>query len=108
MNSPSLAIGVQREIALPGQARRILHNTGLLPTRHRIALTGLLLTASGRWVTAEILYDEARRMRYSVSRATVCNTLRQFERAGLLRRIPVRKSRKVWFAVHPRAIGKTS
>jgi Fur family iron response transcriptional regulator len=104
MNGPSVAIGAPQEIALAGHARRILRAAGLLPTRHRIARTGLLLTARGRSVTADILHDEARRTRWSVSRATLCNTLRQFERTGLLRRIPDRGSRKSWFAVDPHAI----
>jgi Fur family transcriptional regulator, iron response regulator len=80
----------------------MLHNGGLRATRHRIALTSLLLRIENRQMTAEIIYQRALEARCPVSRATVTNALRQFERAGFLRRIPVRGSKKVWFSVDQR------
>jgi Fur family iron response transcriptional regulator len=77
----------------------MLHNVGLRPTRQRIALTSMLLRIEDRHVTAQIIYARALKARCPVSRATVTNALRQFERAGLLRRIPVRGSNKAWFRV---------
>ena len=87
----------RRDASLPGGVQILLHNAGLRSTRQRIALASLLLRTVNRRVTAEILYDEAHEARCSVSRATACNTLRQFEQAGLLRRITVHRSKKAWF-----------
>ena len=74
-----------------------LGKMGVRPTRQRLALASLLLVGGHERVTAEMLYKEARAAGYSVSRATVCLALRQFEQAGLLRRFTVRGSRKAWF-----------
>ena len=91
--------GPRQDAPLPGDVQRLLHNVGLISTRQRIALAGLLLKTTNRRVTAETLYEEAHESRCSVSRATVCNTLRHFERAGLLRRITVHRSKKAWFVI---------
>ena len=84
---------------LPGDIRILLNSIGLRSTPRRIALASLLLKATRRRVTAEILYKEACDARCSVSRATVGNALRQFERARLLRRITIRRSKKAWFVI---------
>jgi Fur family transcriptional regulator, iron response regulator len=86
----------------------MLHNVGLRPTRQRIALTTLLLRIKNRRVTAEIIYQRAREARCPVSRATVTNALRDFERAGFLTRIPARESKKAWFGVDQRIISSSS
>ena len=77
--------------------RKTLTKIGMRPTRQRVALASLLLAGEHGPVTAEILYQEARAAGCSVSRATVCLALRQFEQAGLLRRFTVPGSRKAWF-----------
>jgi Fur family iron response transcriptional regulator len=79
--------------------QEMLHSVGMRATGQRIALARLLLRSKNRRVTTEILYDEALEVRCPVSRAAVCNALRQFERAGLLRRITVQGSKKAWFGV---------
>jgi Fur family iron response transcriptional regulator len=79
--------------------QEMLRNVGLRATRQRIALASLLNKSEKSYVTAKILYDKALEARSSVSRATVCSALRQFERAGLLRRITVHGSKMVWFSV---------
>lgn len=79
--------------------RQMLHSVGMRATGQRIALARLLFRSKDRRVTAEILYDEALGARCPISRAAVCNALRQFERAGLLRRITVHGSKKAWFGV---------
>jgi Fe2+ or Zn2+ uptake regulation protein len=79
--------------------QQMLHNVGMRATHQRIALARLLLRSKNRQVTGEILYDEALEARCPVSRAAVCSTLSQFERAGLLRRIAVHGSKKAWFGV---------
>ncbi len=67
-----------------------LRGVGLRPTRQRIALANLLYeNGSDRHVTAEALYEEARRAGARVSLATVYNTLHQFTSSGLLREIVV-------------------
>jgi Fur family transcriptional regulator, iron response regulator len=77
--------------------QEMLRNVGMRPTRQRIALASLLDKNENPYVTAKIVYDKALDARCHVSRATVCNALRQFERAGLLRRITVHGSNKAWF-----------
>jgi Fe2+ or Zn2+ uptake regulation protein len=84
---------------LPGDIRILLNSIGLRSTSRRIALASLLLKATRRRVTAEIIYKGACDARCLVSRATVCNALRQFERARLLRRITIRRSKKAWFVI---------
>jgi Fur family transcriptional regulator, iron response regulator len=79
--------------------QEMLHSVGMRATVQRIALARLLLRSKNRRVTAEILYNEALEARCPVSRGAVYNTLRQFERAGLLRRITVHGSKKAWFGV---------
>jgi Fur family iron response transcriptional regulator len=66
-----------------------LRNSGLRPTRQRIALAKLLFDCPDRHVTAEGLHAEALDNSIRVSLATVYNTLHQFTGAGLLREIVV-------------------
>lgn len=84
---------------MPGDVRSLLHSVGLSSTRQRITLVSLLLGNPKRQVTADILYDDIRQARSFVSRPTVYNALRQLERAGLLRRTAVRRSKKAWFVI---------
>jgi len=77
-----------------------LRRVGLRPTRQRVSLGWLLFAKGDRHVTAEVLYDEARRARVPVSLATVYNTLHQFTEAGLLRQLAVDGS-KSYFDTNP-------
>jgi Fur family iron response transcriptional regulator len=81
---------VERSKSVPDSTSR-LRVAGLRPTRQRLALAGLLFPNPGhkRHVTAEVLHDEARKARVTVSLATVYNTLHQFTQAGLLREVNV-------------------
>jgi len=88
-----------RSTTLLGDVQTLLHSIGLRSTPRRIALASLLLKATKRRVTAEILYKETRDARCSVSRAAVCNALRPFERADLLRRTMIPRSKKAWFVI---------
>ena len=72
-----------------GRLKAKLFAAGLLPTKPRIALCGLLFTKKDRHVTAEMLFEEAKQARIAVSLATVYNTLRQFIQAGLLRPLAI-------------------
>jgi Fur family transcriptional regulator, iron response regulator len=72
-----------------GRLKAKLFAAGLLPTKPRLALCGLLFTKRDRHVTAEMLFEEAKQARIAVSLATVYNTLRQFIRAGLLRPLAI-------------------
>jgi Fur family transcriptional regulator, iron response regulator len=83
------------------EARTMIATAGLRPTRQRIAVASLLIASEHGRVTAEIVYHEARDLGFGVSRATVCNTLRAFAGAGLLRRVPGGRSRKAWFCRRP-------
>ncbi|HAU29257.1 MAG TPA: transcriptional repressor [Rhodospirillaceae bacterium] len=74
----------------------ILKNSGLRPTRQRLALYKLLFENGPRHVCAEQLYDEASRNRIRVSLATIYNTLHQFQNAGLLGQVSLGDGR-AWF-----------
>jgi len=70
-------------------ARKMLCEAGLRPTRQRVSLADLLFARGDRHVTAEQLHEEALRCNVPVSLATVYNTLHQFTQAGLLREVAV-------------------
>ncbi|WP_082143629.1 iron response transcriptional regulator IrrA [Nitratireductor soli] len=76
----------------PGLEDR-LRTAGLRPTRQRIALADLLFAAGDRHVSAEALHEEAQAAGFSVSLATVYNTLHQFTEAGMLRIVQVEGAR---------------
>lgn len=67
----------------------MLRQSGLRTTRQRLALGRILFGKSERHVTAEMLYNDARRSNVDVSLATIYNTLHQFAKAGLLQVITV-------------------
>lgn len=70
-----------------------LRQSGLRPTRQRIALAKLLFEGGDRHVTAEMLHAEVQGAKMRVSLATVYNTLHQFTEANLLREIVVDSQR---------------
>ena len=70
-----------------------LKDSGLRPTRQRIALAKLLLESDNRHVTADELHEEAKSAGVSVSLATVYNALHQFTDAGLMREVVVESGR---------------
>jgi len=72
---------------------KILREAGLRPTRQRMALAELMFGKGDRHISAEVLYGEAKHAGYSLSLATVYNTLQQFSRAGLLKAISIDSSR---------------
>jgi Fur family iron response transcriptional regulator len=94
-----------QDASLPGNLQDSLRKAGLCSTRQRVAVARLLLRDANRRVNAEILYDEARQARCLVSRSAVCNALRQFEQAGLLRRIVIDRSKQSWFVIANAAVG---
>ena len=67
----------------------MLRDSGLRPTRQRVALADLLFSQGNRHLSAESLHEEAMRRQVPVSLATVYNTLHQFTEAGLLREVAV-------------------
>jgi Fur family iron response transcriptional regulator len=104
MNKRFTASRFRRDASLPGDLQGFLRKAGLCSTRQRVAVARLLLRDANRRVNAEILYDEAREARCPVSSA-VCNALRQFEQAGLLRRIEIDRSKQSWFVIANAAVG---
>ena len=84
----------------PHQAVRKLKESGLRPTRQRVALARLLLHGGPRHVTAEELFQEARSAGIPVSLATVYNTLHQFTAAGLMTEV-VAGSGQSYFDTNP-------
>ncbi|WP_299676716.1 Fur family transcriptional regulator Irr [uncultured Roseobacter sp.] len=67
-----------------------LAKAGLRPTRQRVALATLLIgDGKHRHVTAESLFDAAKKQGEAVSLATVYNTLRAFCDVGLMQEVTV-------------------
>lgn len=73
----------------PPEIRLLLRQSGLRPTRQRMALAELLFRNGNRHISAEGLHEEATMARVPVSLATIYNTLHQFTEAGLLREVAV-------------------
>jgi Fur family iron response transcriptional regulator len=71
------------------EVRTMLRQSGLRPTRQRMALAEILFAHGNRHISAESLHDEAVTRRVPVSLATIYNTLHQFTEAGLLREVAV-------------------
>ena len=67
----------------------MLRQSGLRPTRQRMALAEILFAHGNRHISAESLHDEATIQRVPVSLATIYNTLHQFTEVGLLREVAV-------------------
>ena len=67
----------------------LVRQAGLRPTRQRLSLARQLFMNGDRHVTAERLHSESLDQGFSVSLATVYNTLHQFTNAGLLRELVV-------------------
>ena len=67
----------------------LVRKAGLRPTRQRLSLARQLFSNGDRHVTAEQLHSESLDRGFSVSLATVYNTLHQFTSAGLLRELVV-------------------
>lgn len=88
--------GLRPSLCVARDVGGLLRDSGLRPTRQRIALGRLLYAKGDRHVTAEILHEEAMRARVPVSLATVYNTLHQFTEVGLLRELAIDGS-KTWF-----------
>lgn len=76
---------VNRQDQLTDAVEKRLRAAGLRPTRQRMALAELLFARGDRHLSAEELHEEALAAGYSLSLATVYNTLHQFTRAGMLR-----------------------
>jgi len=74
-------------------ARDRIRQSGLRPTRQRLALAKLLFENGHRHVTAESLHAESKSAGDRLSLATVYNTLHQFTAAGLLRQVTVEAGR---------------
>lgn len=70
-------------------ARKVLGDAGLRPTRQRLAICSLLFSGDPRHVAVDDLHREAEAHGIAMSLATVYNTMRQFDEAGLVRRIAV-------------------
>ena len=74
------------------------------PTRQRVLLAQLLFAKGDRHVTAEMLFNEAIEANIELSIATIYNTLNQFTKAGLLRRVMPNRSRLFFdtdTSIHP-------
>ena len=91
--------GRQKQTSYRAHIERALRAAGLRISRQRVALAQLLDQSGRRRVTAEALYSDALEARCGVSRATVSHTLRQLERAGMLKRVAVPRSKKAWFVI---------
>lgn len=77
-------------------AKTRLRSAGLRPTSQRCAIANLLFCGNARHVDANTLYSELRETGENVSLATVYNTLKDFEKVGMIRRIAA-PGDKAWF-----------
>jgi Fur family iron response transcriptional regulator len=66
-----------------------LIQAGIVPTKQRLALAGLILRGTDWHFTTDALMAEARRLELDVSQATVYNTLKTFCDSGLIREVIV-------------------
>jgi Fur family iron response transcriptional regulator len=71
----------------------LVRMAGLRLTRQRITLGRLLFEGGGSHKTAEQLHTEVKKLGERISLATVYNTLHDFTRAGLLRKLAIDGSR---------------
>jgi len=78
------------------ELRGELREHGLRPTKQRLDLAELIFAKGHRHIAAEELHKEAADAGYSLSLATVYNTLQHFQQAGLLR-IIIGEGTKRWF-----------
>jgi Fur family transcriptional regulator, iron response regulator len=81
--------GHRADIRHRASVRNMLRDSGLRPTRQRMALGEILFARGHRHISAERLHEEAVRAEFPVSLATVYNTLHQFTEAGLLREVAI-------------------
>lgn len=96
-NQPSEGEYQEKETNLSGcpwhDAKAMLRKVGLRPTSQRMALGWLLFGKGHRHLTPEMLYEEAKTAKLSVSLATIYNTLKHFADVGLLRHIAANGAR---------------
>ena len=67
----------------------LLSNAGLLPTRQRVALAGLLRRKNDKHISAESLYEELVASGVKCSLSSVYRLLRALNEAGLVKRMPL-------------------
>lgn len=79
----------EAHVASRPEIKTMLRQSGLRPTRQRLALAEILFARGNRHISAESLHEEAVARRVPVSLATIYNTLHQFTGAGLLREVAV-------------------
>ena len=79
-----------------------LRAAGMRPTRQRMLLARLLFEQGHRHLTAEMLWEETLKNDFSVSLATVYNTLNTLTQVGLLRKVSATGG-KVFFDTNTRA-----
>ena len=84
-----MGMGEDMDLAMEDKLRE----SGLRPTRQRIALAELLFAKGDRHLTVEELHEEAVTAGVPVSLATVYNTLHQFTEARMIRVLAVEGSK---------------
>lgn len=77
-------------------ARKALEDMGLRATRQRVALYSSIFKARSTHFSAEELFQDVTEMRVHMSLATIYNTLKQFQDAGLVREVASYDG-KTWF-----------
>lgn len=81
----------------PSEVQSILKSAHLRPTRQRVEL-GTLIFRQQHWhMTPDDLYAMASQAGFSISLATVYNTLNQFAQLGLIRRVASQGSGRAYF-----------
>ena len=89
-------MAVQKKISMDtASLRRYLHGSGIMPTRQRMEIAGVLLVKP-QHLSADQILETLQKEGSAVSKATVYNTLNLFAENGLVRPINVEGERTLY------------
>ncbi len=78
------------------QALAKLRENGIRPTSQRKILAKIIFEKGNRHLNADDLFNETKKLGYSISLATIYNTLKQFSSFGLLKEIVVDQNKSMY------------
>jgi Fur family iron response transcriptional regulator len=87
----------ESDFLAPSEVRSILKSAHLRPTRQRVELGTLIFRRQHWHLTPDQLHALAAQAGFSISLATVYNTLNQFAQVGLIRRVATQGSDRAYF-----------
>ena len=90
------SIEVYNPMSAYNNAINKLEKKGIRATKQRRILAKLIFDKGTRHISAENLFDEAKKDERKISMATVYNTLKQFTTLGLIREIVVDQNKSLY------------